>query len=300
MKALIPLAGQGTRLLPHTAKRQKALLSVGGKAVIDHILEPLIAAGITEVSLVIGHLGDQVRDYMARYSALQVTYVEQPLQQGLGEAVYLALEDEVEPVVIALSDTIFGLDYAEFINERGNVIGVKEVENPRRFGVVEAVGRRIVELVEKPDDPLSNLAITGIYRIENQRALKQALQSLIADEIKTKNEYQLTDALNLMVKQGERFLTYPVDLWLDCGTPETLLSTNAHLLEDMGGQFIHPEAMVEHSTVRSSSIMEKCWVVNSTLENCIVLPGARLESCLIRNEIVKEGTELKGYFSGGG
>ncbi|GAH71170.1 unnamed protein product, partial [marine sediment metagenome] len=100
MKALIPLAGQGTRLLPHTAKRQKALLPVGGKAVLDHILEPLIAAGITEVSLVIGHQGDQIRGHMAKYSNLRVTFVEQPLQQGLGEAVFLALVEEAEPVTV--------------------------------------------------------------------------------------------------------------------------------------------------------------------------------------------------------
>ncbi len=298
MKALIPLAGQGTRLLPYTAKRHKALLPVAGKAILDHVLEPLIAAGITEMSLVIGHLGDQVREYMAGYSNLRVTFVEQPLQQGLGEAVYLALEDEGEPVVVVLSDTIFGMDYVEFINLGGNVIGVVEVDNPRQFGVVETVGRRVVEMVEKPEEPRSNLAIAGIYRIESQRQLKQALDTIMESGIKTRGEYQLTDALNLMVERGERFLTHPVDLWLDCGTPETLLATNADLLEDMDGQFIHPEATVESSTVRSSSIMENCRVVDTILENCIVLPGARLKKCLIRNEIVKESTELKEYVSG--
>ncbi len=300
MKALIPLAGQGTRLLPHTAKRQKALLPVGGKAVLDHVLEPLIAAGITEVSLVIGHLGDQVREHMAKYSNLRVTFVEQPLQQGLGEAVFLALVEEAEPVVIVLSDTIFRLDFSEFITQSGNVIGVMEVDDPRQFGVVEAAGRRVVEMVEKPEEPRSNLAIAGVYRIDDQRQLRQALATIVEGKIKTKGEYQLTDALNLMVEQGERFLTYQVDRWLDCGTPETLLTTNADLLEDMDGQFIHPEATVERSTVRSSSIMENCRVVDTVLENCIVLPGARLEKCLIRNEIVKESTELKGYVSGGG
>jgi len=300
LQALIPLAGQGTRLLPHTAKRQKTLLPTAGKPVLDHILEPLIAAGITEVSLVIGHLGEQVREHMTSYSSLQVTYIEQRQQRGLGEAVFLGLEDKLEPVVIVLADTIFELDYAGLINADANRIGVMEVDDPRRFGVVETAGQRIVKMVEKPEEPLSNLAIAGIYRFVSQHKLRQALATIIDRKIMTKGEYQLTDALNLMVEQGERFLTYPVDRWLDCGTPETLLATNADLLEDMDGQFIHPEATVERSTVRSSSIMENCRVLDTVLENCIVLPGASLEKCLIRNEIVKESTELKGYVSGGG
>jgi len=275
------------------------LLPTAGKPVLDHILEPLISAGITEVSLVIGHLGEQVREHMTSYSNLQVTYIEQRQQRGLGEAVFLGLEDKLEPVVIVLADTIFELDYAGLINDDNNLIGVVEVDDPRRFGVVETAGRRVVEMVEKPEEPLSNLAIAGIYRFVSQHKLRQALATIIDRKIMTKGEYQLTDALNLMVEQGERFLTYPVDRWLDCGTPETLLATNADLLEDMDGQFIHPEATVERSTVRSSSIMENCRVVDTILENCIVLPGARLVNCLIRNEIVKESTELKGYVSGG-
>ncbi|UCH64110.1 MAG: nucleotidyltransferase family protein [Fidelibacterota bacterium] len=300
MKALIPLAGQGTRLLPHTAKRQKALLPTAGKPVLDHILEPLITAGITEVSLVIGHLGEQVQEHMSKYSSLQVTYTEQRQQRGLGEAVFLGLEDKLEPVVIVLADTIFELDYAGFINGDSNLIGVVEVDDPRRFGVVETAGSRVVDMVEKPEEPLSNLAIAGIYRIESQHKLRRALASNMDRKVMTRGEYQLTDALNLMVGQGERFLTYPVDRWLDCGSLETLLSTNRHLLEDQGGQFIHPEAIVERSIVRLGSIMENCRVVDSTLDGCIVLPGARLEQCHISNEIVEEGAQLEGYLNQGG
>ena len=294
MKAIIPLAGRGTRLLPHTARRQKALLPVGGRPVLDHILEPLMAVGLTEVSLVVGHLGEQVREHMAQYGGLQVTYVEQPLQQGLGEAVFLALEEEVEPVVVVLADTIFELDYSGFVNAGGNLIGVVAVDDPRRFGVVETDGRRVVAMVEKPDEPPSNLAIAGIYRITDQQQLRQALTAIMGGQIRTKGEYQLTDALNLMVERGEIFRTHPVDRWLDCGTKETLLATNRHLLQDMGGRFIHTEATVERSTVRSSSVMEHCRVLDSVLDNCIVLPGAHLEGCDLHDEIVEEGAELRG------
>ncbi|UCH61720.1 MAG: nucleotidyltransferase family protein [Fidelibacterota bacterium] len=297
MKALIPLAGQGTRLLPHTAKRQKALLPIAGKPVLDHLLEPLVSAGIAEVSLVTGHLGEQVREHMSKYSDLEVTYAEQREQRGLGEAVFLALEDKQEPAVVVVADTIFHLDYAGFINGEGNLIGVVEVDDPRRFGVVETTGRRIVQMVEKPDEPPSNLAIAGIYRIESQRDLRQILASNMDHKVTTRGEYQLTDALNHMVGQGERFHTYPVDRWLDCGTVETLLSTNRYLLEDLGGRFIDQEATVERSTIHSSSIMENCRVADSTLENCIILPDARVEQCHIYNEIVEEGAQLEGYSS---
>ncbi|UCD36939.1 MAG: nucleotidyltransferase family protein [Fidelibacterota bacterium] len=298
MRAIIPVAGEGTRLLPYTEKRQKALLPAGGKAVLDHVLEPLLASGIDEVSLVIGYKGDQVREHMERYTELPVTFIEQVQQRGLGEAVYLALEDTIEPVVIVLADTIFELNYAEFMNEEGNLIGVVEVEDPRRFGVVEVAGRQVVRMIEKPDKPVSNLAIAGIYRIENQEQLRHALTTLIESGSKTKGEYQLTDALNLMVERGESFRTFPVDRWLDCGTKETLLATSNHLLQTQGGAFIHPDSTVEQSTVRTSSIMENCVVRASFLDNCIVLPNARLEKCNIRDEIVEEDAELEGYSSG--
>ena len=298
MRAIIPIAGEGTRLQPHTKKRQKALLPVGGSAVLDHILEPLRAAGIKAVSFVVGYLGDQVREHMSRYDDLKVTFDEQPHQRGLGEAVFLSLRDEDEPVLIILADTIFKMDYVKFIREGGNLIGVVEVEDPRRFGVVETVGRRIVGLVEKPEEPKSNLAIAGIYRIADQRGLRNALTTLMENEVKTRGEYQLTDALNQMVEQGDRFHTFPVEGWLDCGTRETLLETNRILLEGLGGEFIHPDASVERSTLRSSSIMEQCVVKDSILENCIVLRGSRVEKCYIRDEIVAEDSDLRGYISG--
>ncbi|MCH7521035.1 MAG: nucleotidyltransferase family protein [Candidatus Marinimicrobia bacterium] len=270
MKAIIPIAGKGTRLLPHTEVRQKALLPVGGQPILDHIIEPLVEGGVTEVSLVVGYLGDQVRDHMARYSHLEVTFIEQQQQQGLGHAVLLALDGGDDPVLIVLGDTIFELDFGAFISGGGNSVGVVAVDDPQRFGIVEATEGVVVNMVEKPSEPVSNLALAGIYRIEYQRKLKEALETLIASRTRTKEEYQLTDALSLMVHSGEVFHTHRVDGWLDCGTTETLLTTNHRLLQLRGGPFIHPEATVERSTVRSTSIMENCRVLDSTLEDCIV------------------------------
>ncbi len=271
---------------------------------LDYVLEPLMTIGISDVSFVIGHLGDQLREHLARYDNLRVTYVEQTEQRGLGEAVYLALSEwdddkpgvSDEPVVIILADTIFNIDYDGFFNAAENLIGVVEVDNPSEFGIVETAGRRVVGLVEKPAEPLSSLAIGGIYRIGSQRRLRQALE-VVMGGIMTRGEYQLTDALALMIEQGEEFLTFPIARWLDCGTEQNLLDTNSYLLDSSCGRFIHPEAVVERSRIRTSSIMEDCRIYDCTLDNCIILPGAELRSCDICDEIVEEGARLDGYRS---
>jgi glucose-1-phosphate thymidylyltransferase len=289
MKVLIPLAGQGTRLLPYTENRQKALLPVCDKPVLDQVLHPFLEAGIRDISLVIGHLGDQIKDYMTKYSDLRIRYITQPQQRGLGEAVFLGLENESEPMVIILSDTILEMDFGGFIHEEGNLLGVMEVDDPRRFGVVETEGRQILSMVEKPVKPISNLAISGIYRIEQPSKLRESLKSMMTSAIKTKGEFQLTDALNHMLEVGDEFRTFPIDRWLDCGTKESLLATNCYLLQKIGGEFVHPDATVVNSTLHSSSVMERCHISNCTLDNSIVLPGTRLENRHIRDEIIEAG-----------
>lgn len=299
MKALIPIAGRGTRLLPHTQTLQKALLPVGGKPVLEHILAPLIEAGITSITFIIGHLGGQISEFMSRYDRLSVTYVEQTQQLGLGDAVKLGLEAVDEPVVIVLADTIMELDYSNFLEGHNNAIGVVEVDNPEDFGIVETAGRRVVDLVEKPSEPVSNLAIAGIYRLASQLQLQEALETLQADRAMTRGEYQLTDALKLMIDNGVAIRTEQLDRWLDCGTKETLLSTNSYLVQQLpGGMFVHPDSALEGSTARACSIMENCMLIDTIIDNCIILAGAQLRSCYIHDEIVEAGAQLNGYVTG--
>ncbi len=299
MKAIIPIAGQGTRLLPHTRTLQKALLPVGGKPVLEHILAPLIEAGITSITFIVGHLGDQIREFMSRYDSLPVTYVEQEQQLGLGDAVKLGLEAVDEPVVIVLADTIMELDYNNFLEGHNNVIGVVEVDNPQDFGIVETAGRRVVDLVEKPSEPVSNLAIAGIYRLASQLQLREALETLRANRTMTRGEYQLTDALKLMLDSGVAIRTENLDRWLDCGTKETLLSTNRYLVQQLpAGMFVHPDSGLEDSTARASSIMENCMIIDTIIDSCIIMAGAQLRSCYIHDEIIKAGAQLNGYVTG--
>ena len=299
MKAIIPVAGQGTRLLPHTRTVQKALLPVGGKPVLEHILAPLIEAGITSITFIVGHLGGQIREFMSSFDSMEVTYVEQTQLLGLGDAVKLGLEAVDEPVVIVLADTIMELDYKNFLQGHNNVIGVVEVDNPEDFGIVETVGRRVVDLMEKPSEPVSNLAIAGIYRLASQLQLRKALDKLRADHVMTKGEYQLTDALKLMLDNGVVIRTEELDNWLDCGTEVTLLSTNRYLVQQLpGGMFVHPDSKLEGSTARGSSIMENCMLIDTIIDDCIIMSGAQLRSCYIHDEIVKAGAQLNGYVTG--
>ncbi len=299
MKAIIPIAGQGTRLQPHTRTLQKALLPVAGKPVLEHILAPLLEAGITSITFIVGHLGDQIREFMSRYDSLPVTYVEQTQQLGLGDAVKLGLEAVDEPVVIVLADTIMELDYGSFLENHNNVIGVVEVDNPEDFGIVETAGRRVVDLVEKPSEPVSNLAIAGIYRLASQMRLREALETLRANRTMTRGEYQLTDALKLMLDNGVSIRTENLDRWLDCGTKENLLSTNSYLVQQLpGGMFVHPDSGLEGSTARTSSIMEDCMIIDTIMDNCIILAGAQLRNCYIHDEIVQAGAQLNGYVTG--
>lgn len=298
MRAIIPVAGKGTRLLPHTSARQKALLPVAGKPVLDHVMAPLIACGIEKYSMIVGHLGSQIEKHMEGYKDLDVSIVYQYRQQGLGHAVLQGLTDGDDEILIVLADTIFDVNYADIIEAGNNVLAVVEVDDPKNFGIVEVAGRRIVDMVEKPEEPPSNLAIAGIYKLQSESRLKRALEDIIDRRQLTKGEYQLTDALKLMLDAGANFRMETVGGWYDCGTPETLVATNRYLLQQLGESFIHAEATTKNSTIRHSSVMEGCTVTNSIIDNSILLPGAKLDKCNIRDEIVRAGVNLTGYVSG--
>ena len=183
MKAIIPVAGHGTRLEPHTFKCQKCLLPVAGKPVLSHILDRLTRAGVTDITLIIGHLGSQVREYCKTYSKAEFTFIEQTERLGLGHAVYQGLEHSEEPVLIVLGDSILELDYNKLLSSTYSTLGVDQVLDPKRFGIVEQDGGRIISVVEKPKNPLSNLALIGIYYISSQKELAQGVEYLIKNDM---------------------------------------------------------------------------------------------------------------------
>ena len=215
-----------------------------------------------------------------------------------------------EPLIIVLGDTIFDFDFSASINSGYSSIGVKEVDDPRRFGVVRLNGKGfITEFVEKPEKFISNNAIVGLYYIENPRLLSECLDELISKDIKTREEYQLTDALQLMLNKGEKFKTFAVDGWYDCGKPETLLSTNRYLLDRnpeseplndvviIPPSFIAPNTVIQRSVIGPyATVADGATVVDSLVRDSIISDGATVTSSLLEKSIIGNNAIVNGHF----
>lgn len=238
MRVVIPAAGIGTRLRPLTDDVPKVLLPVAGRPILGHILESLARARPADVRLVVGYRGEQVREFARRAFDLPFSFVDQEEQRGLGHAVLQALEPahDEEELLVLLGDTIFDVDYAVLARRDANLLGLRRVEDPSRFGIAVVRDGRISRLVEKPRDPIGDLALVGIYRFRRAGELRRALEELVARDITTRGEYQLTDALQLMLESGVRFEPFEVEGWYDCGTAEILLETNRALLRRAAGE----------------------------------------------------------------
>ena len=286
MRAIIPVAGFGSRLRPHTFTTPKVLLNVAGKPIIGHILDKIIQDGISEATIIVGYLGDKIRDYVQSHYRIKVDFVEQPEAKGLAHAISLARPTfTAEPLLIILGDTIFDVNLKPVLNGSHSAIGVKQVNDPRRFGVVELDNGFAKKLTEKPEQPTSNLAIVGLYWIQHPQLLERCIDELFQKGTTTKGEYQLTDALQLMLQAGEKIKTFPVDGWYDCGKPETLLATNRHLLEKMHTN-VKREGVV---IVPPVYVSEKATITNSVIGPfATIADGAVISDSIVRNSIVSE------------
>ncbi len=309
--AVIPVAGVGSRLRPHTHTVPKALINVAGKAMVAHILDELIALGVKEYVLVVGYMGERVREYVeAHYPRLTVHYVNQPERKGLGHAIHLTEEAVAgRPMLIVLGDTIFRVDFKGVLDRAVTQIGVKEVEDPRRFGIAEMDGDRVKRFVEKPEKPTSNLAIVGIYYVTETGRLFAALSTLIREGKVTRGEYQLTDALQAMLADGVPMEVFPVEGWYDCGKPETVLATNRDLLDmhssvpDLQDSVVIPPVAVDPGAVVRGSVIgpyatiaARAVVEGSVIRNSIVNEGARVQNMLLEDSLVGEEAVVQGAF----
>jgi glucose-1-phosphate thymidylyltransferase len=302
LKAIIPVAGYGTRLKPHTNRYQKSLLPVAGKPALDFIVEPLIESGFDEITFIVGHFKEQVIDHMKKYDG-NFSFVEQKERLGLGHAILTGLDDSNEPVLVQLGDTIFDINYNDFCSTNDNVIGVYEVDDPSRFGIVETKKEKVINLYEKHPNPSSNLAISGIYYFNNENLLKLAIEELIDKDIRTNNEYQITDAMQLMVKAGEPFKIFNTPNINDVGIPETFLYSNRKLLKSEYNDFpsskiIDPVFIGKNCTIEDSiigpyvTIMDNCIVKNSKIEDSIILENSYINDNQIIGKIAaKDGSE---------
>lgn len=311
MRAIIPAAGFGTRLKPHTFSLPKVLLNVGGKPILGHIIEKLLSEQIYNATFVVGYLGEKIVEYVKKYyPELNSNFVTQDIALGLGHAIHVAVPTiKEEEIFIILGDTIFDVDLHSVFQKKMSSLGVKYVEDPSRFGVAVCNDGLISKLIEKPQTPISKLALVGLYYIRNTNLMIESLNELFEKEIKTKGEYQLTDALQLMIEKGEQFTTFNVDGWYDCGKSETLLSTNRFLLETKGTNrkvdnnviidpvYISESAIVKNSVIGPfTTISENCVVEESIIRNSILSPNSRIEKSMLDNSIIGMNAIVKGNY----
>jgi glucose-1-phosphate thymidylyltransferase len=287
MKAIIPVAGAGTKLRPHTYTQPKALIPLAGKTILSIIIDQLAEAGIKDFILVVGYLGDKIMDYAkTKYPDLNITIIYQNERKGLGHAIYLC-KDEVgdDEIIIALGDTICEYNVSSLMESPGSVLCVKKVDDPRDFGVAETDENSIVtKLVEKPQIPRTNNALVGIYKIVETNLMFKCIEQLMPKTIEEEGEMGLTPALDCMVSRGAVFTTMKVANWFDCGKKETLLESNATLLKKWGGDIANQDTYINTIIIPPVSIAPDC-----EIQNAIIGPNVTIgEKSVISYSVVKE------------
>ena len=294
MKVIIPLAGYGKRLRPQTWSKPKPLINVAGKPILGHILDRFARMqDVEDVVFIVGWLGDQIQDYVRANYRFRDHYVEQTELKGQAHALYLAKEFLTGPCIILFVDTLFEGDLSDLDRTGADIVGfVKEVDDPRRFGVVVEEDGRVVRIIEKPEGFEHRKAVVGLYYLREGRDLVSAIEHLLAHDIQTKGEYYLADALQVMIDRGARFVSRPVTVWEDCGEPETVLHTNRYLLEHGAAQ--------EVATKQSVIIPPVHIAEGARIEHAVVGPyvtvaaGATVRNAIVRDAIIDEGAVVEG------
>lgn len=289
---MIPAAGAGSRLRPHTHTTPKPLLAVAGKPILAHILDRVAGARPERVVLVVGpgSHGDRLRDYAAGRTDLRIDCVVQEEPLGLGHAVLQArgLVGSA-PILVVLGDTIVEAPL-DRLTGGGSWIGVKEVDDPRRFGVATVEGGRITALVEKPENPVSHWAVVGLYAIANSRLLFESLEAVEKGGVRTRGEIQLTDALQRMIQAGEELRPFPVEGWYDCGKTEALLDANRALLDAHALPYVREGVVV----LPPVAIDPSADVLHAVIgPHASIGPGARVRRSIIRHSIINEGATVE-------
>ncbi len=297
MKAVIPVAGIGSRLRPHTHTQPKSLIPVAGKPILAHIIDSLIEAGFKDFVFIIGYLGEKIQTYVEdNYKHINSIFIMQTVREGIGHAIWMAREhlEGEDQLLIALGDTIFDVNMNGLMQIPYSTIGTKRVEDPRRFGVVElGADNFITKLVEKPAIPVSNIAIVGIYKINEVAALMESLQYIVDHNIRTKNEFQLTDAMMRMIDNGYKFVNYNVENWFDCGKKDALLETNAILLKK--AELVTKDLNFENTIIIQPVNIDKSCRIHNSIIGPNVSIGARtiVENCVLRESIIGSDAELR-------
>ncbi len=299
MKVIIPLAGFGKRMRPHTWSRAKPLLHVAGNTIIGHLLDLMSEVTTEEVIFVVGYKGDEIEAWIRQnYPHLDAHFVVQEEALGQAHAIWMCRDylDEDE-VLVAFGDGIVNAEYAK-IPEPGadGIILVQEMEDPRTFGVVVTDEDDVVtDFIEKPDTVEHNQVIAGIYWFRNGRLLSHAIQTIIAENRQTKGEYYLVDAYKAMLEQGAVIKAKPTIFWLDAGKPDYMLEANKRLL----GLGYGSENAIDRSYAEDFTALPPVFIhETAVIANSVIGPyasigaGANIQDSIVRNSIVDGGTAV--------
>ena len=299
MKIIIPMAGRGSRLRPHTLTVPKPLIPVAGKPIVQRLVEDIVSVcnkEVDEIAFIIGDFGEEVELKLKKIAKKlgakpSIYYQKSPL--GTAHAILCAKNSLSGNCVVAFADTLFKADFTLESDQEG-VIWVSQIEDPSSFGVVKLNDQKIItDFVEKPEKFVSDLAIIGIYYFKDGKYLRDELQYLIDNNIKDKGEYQLTNALENMKNKGVVFKPGKVDEWLDCGNKTSTVFTNGRVLESTGN------ISLKSARIINSKIIEPCYIgENTIIKNSILGPhvsvgeNTTIESSQIQNSIIQTDTKI--------
>ncbi len=321
MNLIIPMAGRGSRIRPHSLTVPKPLLPIAGKAIVQRLAEDIIGsmdAKIDHIGFVTGDFGREAEDRLLEVAAAlgakgHIFHQDQPL--GTAHAIYCAESLLDDKVVVAFADTLFRADF-KIDTEKDGIIWVQKVDDPSAFGVVRVNEAGVItELVEKPQTPVSDLAIIGIYYFKNGPILRDEIQRILENDIRVKGEYQLTTCLEEMKSKGQKFYVAEVDEWLDCGNKDHFVYTNQRVLEfllEKGEELVSPSADLENALVIPPSFIAEgaeishavigphvsvgsgTVIRNAVIRNSVIQANSHIENKIIENAMISNHVTLKG------
>jgi glucose-1-phosphate thymidylyltransferase len=316
MKVIIPMAGLGARMRPHTFSRPKPLINVAGQPFLKHLIDKLETLDPDEYIFIVGYLGDQIERYIREHYDFKAHFVVQEELVGQSHAIYLAREHLDGPAIVMFADTLFEADLSVASTTDADAIAfVKQVDDPRRFGVIELDSAgRVTRFIEKPESTDNKNVVIGLYYVQDSRWMIRAIETQMAQKAMTKGEFYLTDTFQIMVNEGAVFRTQGVSVWLDIGKPETTLETNRYLLEhgfDNSAQVkqegvtiippvnIHPDARFEHAVIGPHAVIGAgCRIRYSIIKDSIVDDGAQIDRMILDNSLIGRSAQVKGrYFT---
>ncbi|MEN0004610.1 MAG: sugar phosphate nucleotidyltransferase [Bacteroidota bacterium] len=291
MKAIIPVAGAGTRLRPLTYTQPKPLIPVAGKPIISFIIDQLKEVGINDFVFVIGYLGEKIKNYVdTTYPDIEKVYVTQEERLGSAHAIWTAREyfKDASEVFIFFGDVIVDADFRAIVDHPASVLGTKKVNDPWSYGIIECNSDNVAQrVVEKPKIPKSDMAMVGIYKIKEVLQFVDALDFNIQNNIRTNGEFPLTDALMRMIERQVQFKSVVVDNWFNCGKKEVLLETNAAFLDREGYATANLPTFDNTIIIHPVSIGENCKISDSVIGPHVTIgDNARIDRAILSDSII--------------